>query len=434
MAKYQLNIGNYHAIKQANLILDGLTVVAGVNGCGKSTISRWLYYIVNGLSSLDGLLFSDFRSKIVGMFDKYLVLVDDLSRYTEGDKLKGYKNRLALMSSLTLEQGEEKMEAYFGELVGLLVEMLSAFLQKEKNPILVNRLLKALGLSSAECALDELKQKFFADFSEYSLHFEQCQKQRPLHSLAKEINTVYKEQDAFPENIGFEEDKVELLTERLGKIYGMNQAIYLGTPTAISLRQSDQVMLKSVENKILWPNDKSTPSLDIKPLMSLIEKMIGGYVVEREELGTVDLIYREKTGLEIKLEDVASGYKPLAYLLRLIKNGWLTERTLLEIDEPETNLHPSWVVEFAHFLVMIHKYLGTKILITSHHPDMVSAIRYISEKEGLLEHTNFYLAEAVGDSNLYAYKDLKYDIDPVFESFNKSFDMLQQYAGNYGEL
>ena len=104
---------------------------------------------------------------------------------------------------------------------------------------------------------------------------------------------------------------------------------------------------------------------------------------------------------------------------------------MLEIDEPETNLHPSWVVEFAHLLVLIHKNLGTKILITSHHPDMVSAIRYISEKEGLLENTNFYLAEPVDDSNMYEYKDLKCDIDPVFESFNKSFDMLQKYAENF---
>ena len=39
----------------------------------------------------------------------------------------------------------------------------------------------------------------------------------------------------------------------------------------------------------------------------------------------------------------------------------------------ETNLHPQWVVELAHLLVRINKTFGTKILITSHNPDMVSA-------------------------------------------------------------
>ena len=288
-----------------------------------------------------------------------------------------------------------------------------------------------MGLSDAEHAPENLKQTFLEAYAENRIRFEQFRKQRPMHCLVKEINAIYKEQDSFPMNIGFKEENVELMTENLGKIYGLNQAIYMGTPTAISLRQSDRIMLKSLANKILWTNDKPFSSQNVEPLIQLIEKMIGGSVVEKDDLGIINLTYKTNTGLDIKLEDVASGYKPLAYILRLVKNGWLKENTLLEIDEPETNLHPSWVVEFAHLLVMIHKNLGTKILITSHHPDMVSAIRYISEKEGLLENTNFYLAEPVDDSNMYEYKDLKCDIDPVFESFNKSFDMLQKYAENF---
>ena len=99
-----------------------------------------------------------------------------------------------------------------------------------------------------------------------------------------------------------------------------------------------------------------------------------------------------------------------------------------------TNLHPQWVVEFARLLVMIHKCLGTKILITSHHPDMVSAIRYIAEKEGFLDDTRFYLAESEADVSCFEYKNLGSDIEPVFESFNESFATIQKYAGNYGEL
>lgn len=123
--------------------------------------------------------------------------------------------------------------------------------------------------------------------------------------------------------------------------------------------------------------------------------MIDGSIVEKENFDAVDLVYHSNNGKDIRIEDIASGFKPLVYMLRLIENGWLTENTLLEIDEPETNLHPQWVVELAHLLVRINKTFGTKILITSHNPDMVSAIRYISEKEGLLNTTRFYLAEQV---------------------------------------
>ena len=49
---------------------------------------------------------------------------------------------------------------------------------------------------------------------------------------------------------------------------------------------------------------------------------------------------------------------------------------------------------------------------------MVSAIRYISEKEGLLNTTRFYLAEQRESSDMFDYKDLGSDIEPVFGSFN----------------
>ena len=146
------------------------------------------------------------------------------------------------------------------------------------------------------------------------------------------------------------------------------------------------------------------------------------------------MVYKAKSGVQVKLDKVASGFKTFAYMQRLIENGWLDNKTLLEIDEPETNLHPQWIVEFAHLLVMVNKELGTKIMIASHNPDMVSAIRYISEKEGILETTHFYLAVQRENSELFDYKYLGNDIDPVFESFNKSYETLQKYVEKYGNL
>lgn len=47
MSKYRFNISNYHAIENADILVDGITVLAGPNGSGKSTISKWLYYMVD---------------------------------------------------------------------------------------------------------------------------------------------------------------------------------------------------------------------------------------------------------------------------------------------------------------------------------------------------------------------------------------------------
>ena len=41
-----IKINNFRNIKRADIALNGITVVSGINGCGKSTISRLLYYIL----------------------------------------------------------------------------------------------------------------------------------------------------------------------------------------------------------------------------------------------------------------------------------------------------------------------------------------------------------------------------------------------------
>ena len=71
MRKYKFNIDNYHAIGHADIEIEGITVIVGSNGCGKSTMSRWLYYIVNTLSVLDSFFFSDFRDVIIKSLEKY---------------------------------------------------------------------------------------------------------------------------------------------------------------------------------------------------------------------------------------------------------------------------------------------------------------------------------------------------------------------------
>ena len=42
MTKYTFKLSNYHAIEDANITLDGITILSGENGSGKSTLLRML--------------------------------------------------------------------------------------------------------------------------------------------------------------------------------------------------------------------------------------------------------------------------------------------------------------------------------------------------------------------------------------------------------
>ena len=372
---------------------------------------------------------------VIKSLEKYSNALDDISNYLDDDKKRFFDHTLSLMTMATLSNGGmEKFDFYYKRAIGLLDDMLVNFLQKEQNPQQVCRVLNLFGVTDQNHVHEDIERISIQLFSEYLQKYENNKKNRPISYLKEKIASVYREKDGFPASISFKEDEVELLVDRLGKIYSLNNAIYIGTPAAISLRQSDRILMTSLANKVVHVNEKGSNYSGRQELFNSINRMIDGSIVEKENFDTVDLVYRSRNGKDIRLEDLASGFKPLVYMLRLIENGWLTENTLLEIDEPETNLHPQWVVELAHLLVCINKTFGTKILITSHNPDMVSAIRYISEKEDLLNTTRFYLAEQRESSDMFDYKDLGSDIEPVFGSFNKSFDTLQKYVENYGEI
>ena len=60
---------------------------------------------------------------------------------------------------------------------------------------------------------------------------------------------------------------------------------------------------------------------------------------------------------------------------------------------------------------------------------MVSAIRYIAEKENILTNINFYLAEKdTTNQYTYNYKALGIEIDAIFESFNIALERINLYG------
>lgn len=64
MGKYVYSLRDYHSIKRAAIEIDGITVLSGVNGCGKSTLSKWLYYIINGVANFEKYVYAGFIKEI----------------------------------------------------------------------------------------------------------------------------------------------------------------------------------------------------------------------------------------------------------------------------------------------------------------------------------------------------------------------------------
>ena len=440
MSNYRYQIEQYHSIGKADIAINGITVLAGVNGAGKSTLARWLYYIVNIAEVYETNLFEKYQQNLAEQIRKFEKVIKDIADVIgdSGDAL-GKTSRSILdfkYNGNAIESADSLLEIYSIAIKQFVQDFENAFPVIEKNREI--RILNYLQIEkkdgeTAKFFLDRILNEQLSKGISEKEQFLKLQKERPVERFFGKTSRTYNEKD-HPTNISFQEDGVEIISkERIGTLYGLDDAVYIDTPLAISVTHSSNIFWDELHFRIMNQYEVEDER-KVRKLLAYIKRITGGEVIEKKDLfGQEELLYtRESDHLTIKLKDTATGIKAFAYIEQLLKKGHLTNHTLLIIDEPEAHLHPQWIVEFAKLLIMLNKEMGVKFMIASHDPDMVSAIRYVADAEGVIGNTNFYLAGKDADAETFTYKQLGKDIDPIFESFNKSFDLIEKYGIDNG--
>ena len=129
---------------------------------------------------------------------------------------------------------------------------------------------------------------------------------------------------------------------------------------------------------------------------------------------SMGIFFFEKDTKRVELINTATGIKYFGMLQILSDNGWLTKNTILLLDEPEVHLHPKWQLEMAKIIVELVKN-GVKVVVNSHSPYMIEALKRYSDKEKLQDKTNFYLAEG-------GYIEDKNKLQEIYEKLSEPFD------------
>jgi predicted ATP-dependent endonuclease of OLD family len=133
----------------------------------------------------------------------------------------------------------------------------------------------------------------------------------------------------------------------------------------------------------------------------------------------------------LKMVNLSLGVKSFAIIKRLLKNRQITETTALIIDEPETHLHPEWQIVFAELLVSLQKDIGLSILLATHSPYFFNSIEVFSEKYSIADKCKYYLAEN-DKSGLYAsITDVTSNTEVVYQKLGAPLRTLRKMR--YGE-
>ncbi|WP_298626655.1 AAA family ATPase [uncultured Zoogloea sp.] len=136
--------------------------------------------------------------------------------------------------------------------------------------------------------------------------------------------------------------------------------------------------------------------------------------------------YLKRGSLKIPSVNIASGIKALSIVDMLRKGDYINDDTLLILDEPETNLHPTWQIAYARAICHLVE-VGARILVTTHSPYMLEALRgYCSD--GI--DSKFYFAERDADG-VVRYIDTLGDISEIIETLSKPLsDFLEEISGD----
>ena len=182
--------------------------------------------------------------------------------------------------------------------------------------------------------------------------------------------------------------------------------------------------IKDLHNKLQISFYEEQPLLSfddtgLENLLDKLSKIIGGKIkyLKKEK----DFVYIADNGNKFNSLNTATGIKSFGIIQMLIKSGFINQRSLLILDEPEVHLHPKWQIRYAELVIELVKN-DINVLVTSHSPYMIEALQRYSELAEV--NSDFYLAkeekiDKIDDSNSDT-------LAKIFEKLSEPFDVFEE--------
>lgn len=445
MNQLTFSLNHCGPISQADIELNGLTIVAGENGSGKSTLSRWINAAITVMNNYASMVEEDGKR---GLSNIILEISRALPFNTEAfaqldrqiDSFLHNVHRTRLRDFMDMASEAFMLVNEFTRLLGNQSDNSGTNSPEAMTGQELKRLSSYLGINGND--IYNAKELSGIIRSRYHNRIQECirgteikKQTRTSENFSHYISEMLflDESSERTCNVSLIEDDVELLSANFMAPLSITRTIYLDTRRLCEyLAESWRKTGMSI-GALLRTKNEAGPSEAVLHLLNDLRVLIGGDVsFQKETIRNLrnDFHFVTPTGLDIPLIEAATGIISFSILLRLMQNGWIEKGTLLIIDEPEAHMHPQWIVEYARLLVRLHKEAGVRIMISTHNPDMVAAVESISLKEEVIDNTRFYLTEPDKNEGIPTYHThtLGREIGEIFTSFNIALDRIAQYG------
>lgn len=458
----KFKIQNIGAIDCAEVDIDGITIIAGENNVGKSTIGKALFAFLHDMINWEELYDCACYSSIKELFYQSSVMLEDFCMENSGAKRRRSSRANQLIERyahdidfrVALEDYQINNEdLHIREVLSqYCLEYLSLYFKDGPKNLEI----------TLKNNIENWVLSFLNQFAQLNIDEVELQKSTIKKSLQQVFNKQYQKIGTTKCEITFIDDlsretclTIDNEKEDLNCPIRLNSNVYfIESPRIydyISSAKFGNAQMQYLQ-RMMKPNTFKFPTLpllrhhitlaqtedvsnDLKPIIEHLVNVMGG---QAEFLQKVGLEFKDnKISEPIHSVNVSTGLKSIALIEYAFRIGAIKKGDILILDEPEINLHPEWQLEYARTIVELQKNYGIKFIITSHSPFFMRALECYTDLYGVMENLNVYRIinqKQQGHRQVVNVSYSEFGMSDLYEDLSAPLDKLDELLEKkYGE-
>lgn len=393
----KLRIERFAKIKEAEIELDGITVIAGYNDTGKSTIGKILYSVFNSLKSIDKSVNNKRKNDIqkvcseittgvygnrhifmavedgTGFLEIERILVNKIMEFKGDLTIDEYRN---ILNEVIAEEDKKGRESEIEDYVETSYSKISAI----KN-------------TSQEDLYKEIIERYFSNifFTQINnCYYPDEEAKINLNIKGKDIKLLFRNNKCM---------EIELPINILHEAFLIDDPFILdnivyGKSSLLGISIREQLIRKIMyqrDNLLDGIFDAVVAKESLRKINDVLDKVVNGEIKNTKDgMQYISANHEEP----ISVMNLSAGLKGFVLIKTLLERGILKEKDVLILDEPEIHMHTEWQLIYAEIIVLIQKYFDMTILVTTHSSHFLQAIEYFSKKYEIENKCHYYLSKS----------------------------------------
>ena len=415
----KLSLTNIGKIGAASVEISGITVIAGENNTGKSTVGKALYCLFSAFHHIGGKIdeersmsvyrsiYSPVRRRSTikspkGLYDFSQKLCADRQRYMEDpgelrDVLEKFYESLKISQEALAELD---IESIFNRVLSYL---------KMDDVVIKANVLKKVFDSEYNMQVGHVNFKEAESSISLEIHGEKVIDIAIRNSGQIEIrNSV----DIYS-NLAYIEDP--FVIDELAN--GFPAFIYTENHRGRLVEMLRQKRGSSVVGTVI---EEIAVSEKLRHIFDILNGICEGSLSKAEDgYAYASSKYEEP----LSLSNISTGLKTFLTLKTLLMNGSIEEDGTIILDEPEIHLHPEWQLLLAEVIVLIQKEFGVHVLLNTHSPYFLRAIQVYSAKYEIADMCRYYLSEIAEGRTVIT--DVTESIEKIYVKLSRPLQKLE---------